>query len=106
MFEELGAALGCPVESEKLATVGHNWGNAVIDGSTLVFMVDGKPAFRIPLPDVTQVSHPTPVLHSESLWSMLWRDLQIPVFHSVILWGCLGGGHKPQCAVLPRRQAV
>ena len=43
------------LETQSLATSGHNWGNAVIDGSTLVFMVDGKPAFRIPLPDVTQV---------------------------------------------------
>ena len=54
VFEELGNGLGCVLETQSLATSGHNWGNAVIDGSTLVFMVDGKPAFRIPLPDVTQ----------------------------------------------------
>ena len=34
---------------------GRNWGDAVIDGSTLVFNVAGKPAFRIPLTDVGQV---------------------------------------------------
>ena len=35
---------------------GRNWGDAVIDGSTLVFNVAGKPAFRIPLTDVGQVT--------------------------------------------------
>lgn len=89
VFEELGTALGCPVESQKLATVGHNWGNAVIDGSTLVFMVDGKPAFRIPLPDVTQVPTPTPVLQSVILWGMLWQDLQKQVRYSMTLWGLI-----------------
>ena len=34
---------------------GRNWGDAVVDGSTLVFNVAGKPAFRIPLTDVGQV---------------------------------------------------
>lgn len=34
---------------------GRNWGEAIIDGSTLVFNVAGKPALRIPLTDVGQV---------------------------------------------------
>ena len=44
-----------------MSTVGRNWGDAVIDGSTLVFNVDGKPAFRFPLSDVGQVRLQTPV---------------------------------------------
>ena len=43
-----------------MSTVGRNWGDAVIDGSTLVFNVDGKPAFRFPLSDVGQVRLLTP----------------------------------------------
>lgn len=44
-----------PIEEKELSMSGRNWGDAVIDGSTLVFNVAGKPAFRIPLTDVGQV---------------------------------------------------
>ena len=42
---------------------GRNWGDAVVDGSTLVFSVAGKPAFRIPLTDVGQVCSNCPSQH-------------------------------------------
>lgn len=44
------------LQEKELSMSGRNWGDAVIDGSTLVFNVAGKPAFRIPLTDVGQVS--------------------------------------------------
>lgn len=31
---------------------GRNWGAAAVEGSTLVFTVGSKPAFRVPLKDV------------------------------------------------------
>ena len=31
---------------------GRNWGAATVEGSTLVFTVGSKPAFRVPLKDV------------------------------------------------------
>ena len=43
------------LQEKELSMSGRNWGDAVIDGSTLVFNVAGKPAFRIPLTDVGQV---------------------------------------------------
>ena len=42
-------------QEKELSMSGRNWGDAVVDGSTLVFNVAGKPAFRIPLTDVGQV---------------------------------------------------
>ena len=47
------------LQEKELSTSGRNWGDAVIDGSTLVFNVAGKPAFRIPLTDVGQVTGTT-----------------------------------------------
>lgn len=44
------------LQEKELSLSGRNWGDAVIDGSTLVFNVAGKPAFRIPLTDVGQVT--------------------------------------------------
>lgn len=51
---------------------GRNWGDAVIDGSTLVFNVAGKPAFRIPLSDVAQVpcSLPLSLLSSNHMYCL------------------------------------
>lgn len=43
------------VQEKELSMTGRNWGEAIIDGSTLVFNVAGKPALRIPLTDVGQV---------------------------------------------------
>jgi len=43
------------IEEKELSMTGRNWGEAIIDGSTLVFNVAGKPALRIPLTDVGQV---------------------------------------------------
>ena len=34
---------------------GRNWGDAVVDKSSLVFRVDKKTAFNIAIPDVSQV---------------------------------------------------
>ncbi|KAK9811520.1 hypothetical protein WJX72_005220 [[Myrmecia] bisecta] len=44
------------IEEQELAVSGRNWGDALIDGSTLVFKVNGKPAFRVPLNEVGQVA--------------------------------------------------
>ena len=38
-----------------MSITGRNWGNATLDGATMMFAVGSKPAFRIPLKDVNQV---------------------------------------------------
>lgn len=43
-------------QEKTMSVTGRSWGDAVIDGSTLVFHVDGRPAFRFPLADVGGVS--------------------------------------------------
>ena len=49
-----GAVFYCEQEQEVSIT-GRNWGNATLDGATMMFAVGSKPAFRIPLKDVNQV---------------------------------------------------
>ena len=44
------------MQREEPALTGRNWGKPDIVGGTLVFTVAGKPAFRVPLKDVGQVS--------------------------------------------------
>ena len=55
LWHALPASTDKPLQETELSMSGRNWGDAVIDGSTLVFTVAGKPAFRIPLTDVGQV---------------------------------------------------
>lgn len=38
-----------------MGVAGWNWGKAELDGANLTFRVGEKPAFHVPLPDVTQV---------------------------------------------------
>ncbi|GLC39441.1 hypothetical protein PLESTB_001348900 [Pleodorina starrii] len=47
-------ALALPegISEEALATGGHNWGAVQLRGASLAFMVGGKVAFEMPLPDV------------------------------------------------------
>lgn len=52
----LSFKLHAALQEKELSMTGRNWGEAIIDGSTLVFNVAGKPALRIPLTDVGQVS--------------------------------------------------
>lgn len=40
------------MQEQSLATNGRNWGAVAINGSSLMFLVDGKVAFEVPLPDV------------------------------------------------------
>ncbi len=39
-----------------MSVAGRNWGDAEIDGATLVMKQGSKPVFQVPLPDVSQVS--------------------------------------------------
>lgn len=48
--------LDLTLKREEPALTGRNWGKPDIVGGTLVFTVAGKPAFRVPLKDVGQVS--------------------------------------------------
>jgi hypothetical protein len=43
------------LQEEQLSVSGRNWGDAVVDKSSLVFCVDKKTAFNIAIPDVSQV---------------------------------------------------
>lgn len=45
-------AWGACLQEQELAVSGRNWGAAAVEGSTLVFTVGSKPAFRVPLKDV------------------------------------------------------
>jgi hypothetical protein len=45
----------CWLQELSLSTSGRNWGGVAINGKSLMFMVDGKVAFEVPLPDVAQV---------------------------------------------------
>ena len=45
----------CPTASPHLpACSGHNWGKLAVEGGSLAFRVGGRPAFTLPLPDVSQ----------------------------------------------------
>ncbi|KAK9813590.1 hypothetical protein WJX73_008969 [Symbiochloris irregularis] len=54
-LEQACKSLDLRWKKEEMSVVGRNWGQASIEGGTLVFTVAGKPAFRIPLKDVGQV---------------------------------------------------
>ena len=43
------------MQKQELAVSGRSWGAAAVEGSNLVFSVNGKAAFRVPLQDVGQV---------------------------------------------------
>mmetsp|Transcript_4974 Transcript_4974/g.10722 ORF Transcript_4974/g.10722 Transcript_4974/m.10722 type:complete len:694 (-) Transcript_4974:634-2715(-) len=45
---------GCEIQEQPMATTGRNWGGVAINGGSLMFTVDGKVAFEIPLRDVSQ----------------------------------------------------
>ena len=49
------AAIVPRAQEEQLSVSGRNWGDAVVDKSSLVFRVDKKTAFNIAIPDVSQV---------------------------------------------------
>ncbi|EFN54162.1 hypothetical protein CHLNCDRAFT_135578 [Chlorella variabilis] len=42
------------IKDEPLAASGHNWGRLAVDGGSMVFRVGGRPAFSVPLPEVSQ----------------------------------------------------
>ncbi|GFH08901.1 FACT complex subunit SSRP1, partial [Haematococcus lacustris] len=44
------------VKTSALAVSGRNWGNVAINGKSLMFLVDGKVALEVPLPDVAQAA--------------------------------------------------
>ena len=46
-----------------MSITGRNWGNATLDGATMMFAVGSKPAFRIPLKDVNQVQQAKEEVH-------------------------------------------
>jgi Structure-specific recognition protein (SSRP1) len=43
------------VQEQALSTVGRNWGNLSVNGSSLMFLVADKLGFEVPLRDVSQV---------------------------------------------------
>jgi structure-specific recognition protein 1 len=52
--EALRSITNKPIKEEAMATSGHNWGRLQVEGSSMVFRIGGKPAFTLPLPDVSQ----------------------------------------------------
>ncbi len=86
---------------------GRNWGDAVIDGSTLVFNVAGKPAFRIPLTDVGQVcvtQYTTSYCHNMHCRELLVITTQC-CSYALLLTSCsaasLGKAAFPVCSTGP-----
>lgn len=56
-----------------MSTSGRNWGAVALNGKSLMFMVDGKVAFEVPLPDVAQVgSHASGKGAEEVVWEGWW----------------------------------
>lgn len=49
------SGLTTPIAEQPHSLDGHNWGAIALEGATMAFQTKGKPAFRIALPDVTQV---------------------------------------------------
>uniref|UniRef100_A0A7S0WQ82 FACT complex subunit SSRP1 n=1 Tax=Chlamydomonas leiostraca TaxID=1034604 RepID=A0A7S0WQ82_9CHLO len=45
---------GKDIHDQPMATSGRNWGGVQIAGKSLKFVVDGRVAFEVPLPDVAQ----------------------------------------------------
>ncbi|KAF5832780.1 FACT complex subunit SSRP1-A [Dunaliella salina] len=43
---------GMEIKEMMMSTSGRNWGGVAINGKSLMFIVDGRPAFEVPLPDV------------------------------------------------------
>lgn len=37
-----------------MSTSGRNWGAVVVNGTSLMFSVEGQPAFEVPIPEVSQ----------------------------------------------------
>lgn len=70
-------------QEEAVAVSGWNWGRADLDGASLTFRVgvgSDKPAFHVPLPDVTQAQTGKDEL-----------VLEFPV-DDTVAGGCDGGG--------------
>lgn len=57
-YEQLKAfcydTYGIDLQEQVMSTSGRNWGSVAINGSSLMFLVDDKVAFEVPLPDVSQ----------------------------------------------------
>ena len=53
-FEKLKSSGIGSIEQKTFALSGHNWGKLSVDGASLVFQVDSKQSFILPLPDVAQ----------------------------------------------------
>lgn len=47
-------AFNSSIKDQPMAIAGRNWGNIAVNNSSLMFIVDGKVAFEVPLPDVSQ----------------------------------------------------
>lgn len=47
-------AFSCNIKDQPMSITGRNWGGIVMNGSSLMFLVDGKVAFEVPVPDVSQ----------------------------------------------------
>eukprot|EP00882_Tetradesmus_deserticola_P011967 GHRQ01012666.1.p1 GENE.GHRQ01012666.1~~GHRQ01012666.1.p1 ORF type:complete len:645 (+),score=367.82 GHRQ01012666.1:668-2602(+) len=47
-------SLGQEVKAQELAISGRNWGDVELNASSLVYRVDGKVMFELPLPEVSQ----------------------------------------------------
>ncbi|XP_032236023.2 FACT complex subunit SSRP1 isoform X2 [Nematostella vectensis] len=56
LSEFLKSFFGVKLEEMELSVKGWNWGTATFNGSALAFEVDKKPAFEIPLKDVSQAT--------------------------------------------------
>ena len=46
------------IQEQQMSLSGRNWGDALVENSSLVFKADKKISFSIALPDVSQVCTP------------------------------------------------
>jgi hypothetical protein len=48
------SSLGHDLQPQELAIAGRNWGDVELNASSLVYKVDSKVMFELPLPEVSQ----------------------------------------------------
>ncbi len=87
------------VQELGFCTNGRNWGAVAVNGRSLMFMVDGKMTFEVPLPDVAQVRrHTRTHIHTLTLPSLPRpRSLLCYVAIPCLLSECARKGASNRC---------
>jgi hypothetical protein len=69
---------------QELSTTGRNWGRVALNGSSLMFLVDNKVMFEVPLPDVSQAQQAKVGADHKQLTAVGWLP-RLHVLHGGLL---------------------